>query len=75
MFIWENDDGSITEIESQDVDFLKEDFPNRGEVRKEMDLYEIEDLDISAPSSLNENVEEFPQSLGDNGCQLAHLFQ
>ena len=60
MFIWENDDGSITEIESWDVDFLEKDFPNRGEVRKEIDLYEIEDPDIGAPSSSNENVKEIP---------------
>ena len=34
VFIWENDDGSITEIESWDVDFLEEDFPNKGEIGK-----------------------------------------
>ena len=77
MFIRENDDGSINKIESQDVNFLEEDFPNKREIRKEIDLYETEDPDIGTPSSLNENVEEISQSLGDNrsDCQLVHLFQ
>ena len=70
MFIGENDDESIIEIELRDIDFLEEDFPNRGEVGKVIDLYEIEDLDIGAPISSNENVEEIPQSLEDNGSSL-----
>ena len=57
VFIGENDDGSITEIESWDIDFLEEDFPNRGEVGKKIHCS-------------NKNVEKIPQSLRDNGNNL-----
>ena len=70
MFIGENDDGSITEMKTRDVNFLKKDFLNKREVRKKINLYEIENLDIGAPSSSNENVEEIHQSLGDSGSDL-----
>ena len=33
--------GSVTEIESQDVDFLEEEFPRRGYVDRNLELYEI----------------------------------
>lgn len=32
MFIGEQPDGSVTEIESRDADFLEHDFPRRNEV-------------------------------------------
>lgn len=45
MFIGEeaDGDGSVREIESGDVTFLKEDFASRGEVTKDFQFYEIEE--------------------------------
>ena len=37
----EHPDENVTEIESRDVDFLKEKFPRRGDVDKNLGLYEI----------------------------------
>ncbi|OMO92476.1 hypothetical protein CCACVL1_06836 [Corchorus capsularis] len=70
VFIGEHGDGTVTEIESRDVDFLEKDFPRRGEVEKEIDLYEKEDPDMEAPSSPIENEGAIPQTLGDNGGDL-----
>lgn len=47
MFFGEQPDGSVIEIESRDVDFLKENFPSKGDVRRELE-----------PSHLVENEEE-----------------
>ncbi|OMO58188.1 Integrase, catalytic core [Corchorus capsularis] len=66
----EHGDGTVTEIESRDVDFLEKDFPRRREIEKEIDLYEKEDQDMEAPSSPIENEGAIPQTLGDNGGDL-----
>ena len=34
------------EIESRDVVFLKEDFPGRGEINRDLHFYEMEDLKV-----------------------------
>ena len=60
MFVGEQPNGSVIEIESRDVGFLEEDFPSRGEVTREVELYEMEDLLKGAPSSLVENEEIIP---------------
>lgn len=58
MFFGEQPDGSVIEIESRDVDFLKENFPSKGDVRRELELYEMGDPVECAPSHLVENGEE-----------------
>ncbi|CAL5374326.1 unnamed protein product [Camellia sinensis] len=70
VFVGEHPDGSVTEIESRDVDFLEEDFPSRGEVTREVEFYEMEDLLEGAPSSLVENEEIIPQAPRDSGSDL-----
>ena len=52
------------------MDFLEEDFPSRGEVTREVELYEMEDLLEGAPSSLVENEEIIPQPPRDSGSDL-----
>ena len=46
MFIGENADGTVTEIESQDVTFLENDFSKVGEIDRDLHLYEMMDLEI-----------------------------
>lgn len=60
MFIGEQPD-CVTGIESRHVDFHKEDFPTKGEVSRELELYEIEateDPVDGVPSSLVNNKHE-----------------
>ena len=41
VFISEHEDGTVTELESQDVTFLEGDFPCMGEIDRDLHLYEI----------------------------------
>ena len=43
VLIGEQADGSVTELESRDVDFIEIEFPNIGEVEKNLTLYEMMD--------------------------------
>ena len=52
MFVGEETDGKMTEIESRDVVFLEENYPMRGEIEKDFQFYEMEDPDNGAPSHL-----------------------
>ncbi|KAK4838535.1 hypothetical protein QYF36_014541 [Acer negundo] len=40
----ENSDGSVTELESRDVNFLENEFPIKGEVDKDVRFFELDDL-------------------------------
>ena len=42
----EDVNGSVTEIESRDIIFLREDFPERGEIDKDTHFYEMEDHEV-----------------------------
>ena len=44
MFIVEQLNGSMAEIELRDVDLLEEDFSSRDEVCKDVELYEMQNL-------------------------------
>jgi hypothetical protein len=69
VLIREQTDGRVTKIESQDVDFIEDDFPTRGEVDRNLELYETLDQEEGA-LSLVENKEEIPQTLRDSGGDL-----
>ena len=43
MLIGEQPDESVTELESRDVDFIESEFPNIGEVEKNLTPYEMMD--------------------------------
>ena len=58
VFVGEEADGRVTEIESRDVVFLEKDYPTRGEIEKDFQFYEMEDLDNGAPSHLVEGLKE-----------------
>ncbi|KAK2971859.1 hypothetical protein RJ640_000876 [Escallonia rubra] len=47
----EHPNGGRTEIESRDVDFIESDFPSIGDASKNLDLYELEDVEPTLPSS------------------------
>ena len=70
MVVREHPDGCVTIIESRDVDFLEEDFPSRGEVTRDVELHEMEDLLEGTPSSLVENEEIIFQAPRDSGSDL-----
>ena len=46
IFLGEDKNGSVIEIESRDVVFLEEDSPGRGEIEKDTHFYEMEDLEV-----------------------------
>ena len=54
VFIGENEDGSVTEIESRDIVFIEKDFPSRGSLTNSETHYESEELEgdtqLTAPS-------------------------
>ena len=58
MFVGEEADRRMTEIESRDVVFLEEDYPTRGKIEKDFQLYEMEDPNNGAPSHSVEGLEE-----------------
>jgi len=37
----EHPNGGMTEIESRNVDFLEDEFPSIGEIKKDLELYEL----------------------------------
>ena len=67
VLIGEQLDGSVTELESRDVDFIESEFLNIGEVEKNLTLYEMMDQVGGAPSRLVEDKEEIPKTLRDSG--------
>ena len=67
MLIGEQPDGSVTELESRDVDFIESEFPNIGEVEKNLTFYEMMDQEVGAPSRLVEDKEEIPETPRDSG--------
>ena len=67
VLIGEQLDGSVTELESRDVDFIESEFPNIGEVEKNLTLYEMMDQEVGAPSRLVEDKEEIPETPRDSG--------
>uniref|UniRef100_A0A2N9HL28 CCHC-type domain-containing protein n=1 Tax=Fagus sylvatica TaxID=28930 RepID=A0A2N9HL28_FAGSY len=66
----EQPDGSVTKVESRDVDFIENEFPSRGEVNKDLTLYEMMDPNEGCPCSLVENQEEIPETPRDSGNDL-----
>ncbi|KAK2969350.1 hypothetical protein RJ640_028839 [Escallonia rubra] len=46
----EHPNGGRTEIESRDVDFIENDFPSIGDASKNLDLYELEEVEATLPS-------------------------
>ena len=51
VFYGEKSNGRVTEFESRDVVFLEKDYFTRGEIDKDLQLYEMEDLDYGTPSN------------------------
>ena len=45
VFIGENEDGTVTEIESRDTTFIETEFPKRGDVDRTVSFYETQEQD------------------------------
>ena len=72
MFIGEDADGSVTEIESRDAIFLEEDFPTKGEVTKDFQLYEMEDPGFSSTSHRVEEQEIILEAPGASMSDMSN---
>ena len=70
MLIGEQPDGSVTELESRNVNFIESEFLNIGEVEKNLTLYEMTDQEVAAPSRVVEDKEEIPETPRDSGSDL-----
>ena len=53
MFISEQTDGSVIEMESRDVTFSDDDFRSRGKIDKDFQLYEMKNFD-NTPTNIIE---------------------
>ena len=62
MIYGDHPDGGLTEIESCDIVFLKDDYPSIGEVKRDLELYELEEPQDNAPQSPELEVEMQPIS-------------
>ena len=67
VLIGEQLDGSVTGLESCDVDFIESEFSNIGKVEKNLTLYEMMDQEGGALSRLVEDKEEIPKTSKDSG--------
>ena len=67
VLIGEQSNGSVTELEPRNVDFIESEFPNKGEVEKNLTLYEMKDQEGGIPSRLVEDKEEIPETPKDSG--------
>jgi len=52
----EHPDGGMTEINSHKVDFLEDEFPTIGEIKKDVELFELQ-IDIQPPFGERENLD------------------
>ena len=68
VLIGEQPDGSMTELESRDVDFTESEFLNIGEVENNLTLYEMMDQEGGTPSRLVKDKEEIPETPRDSGA-------
>ena len=64
VFIGENESGSIIEFESRDATFYENEFPKKGDVNQDLNLFEMKDqndlLVSSQVGDILENVSESP---------------
>ena len=70
MFVGEEAEGRMTEIESREVIFLTEDYPTRGEIDKYFQFYEIKDPDNGAPSHSIEGLKQTFNLLKNSGSDF-----
>ena len=67
----EHQDGGMTEIESRDVDFIKNNFISIGNANRDLDLYELEDTEDNIPSLSEGGEIEIPHPvIAENGTSL-----
>ena len=68
----EHIDGGMTEIESHDVNFIDDDFSSISEEKKNLHLYELQELEGIVPSlGKGEESQLHPEITKDSGNDLA----
>jgi len=78
VFIGEKANGRVTEIESHDIVFLEKVFPKTGEVEKDFQFYEMENLDYGATSHSVEDLDETfnpPKNSGSDILSIPTLME
>ncbi|PKI68245.1 hypothetical protein CRG98_011381 [Punica granatum] len=70
IYLGEQPNGTISKIESRDVDFLEDDFPSRGYVSSDRVIYEQKDPANGAPNVLEEDGEEIPPPARLSGSDI-----
>ena len=71
MFIGEYPDEEITKIESQNVTFLKNEFPSSDKIDKEIQLYELNEVENKKPKSFDSNGSNYaPQDEPSQNSQI-----
>ncbi|KAG8380831.1 hypothetical protein BUALT_Bualt06G0057300 [Buddleja alternifolia] len=65
----EQEDGSVTEIESRNVTFLENDFPSKGEIKEREPLFELNDSNTENLQSRSLEMQEDELLLGPSGSQ------
>ena len=68
VLIGEQPNGSMTELESRDVDFTESEFLNIGEVENNLTFYEMMDQEGGTLSRLVKDKEEIPETSRDSGA-------
>ena len=66
VMLGEHLDGGLTEIVSHDVEFMKNDFPSRGDVDQNLELYEmVKSWDDTPATNLRDSGREITPSESD----------
>src|SRR5438270_549399 len=70
VFLGENDDGTRTELESRNVNFLEKEFPSIGETSKDIEFFEEEDERAPTQEGVDPSVSGSGESNQGNGDSL-----
>ncbi|KAH0685572.1 hypothetical protein KY290_019644 [Solanum tuberosum] len=72
IFIGENEEGSIIELESRDATFLETEFPSKGDIDRTVSFYKVVDHQENLQDQRSEEQEIVP-SLADPSGRITHL--
>src|SRR3954469_148123 len=70
VFLGENDDGTRTELESRNANFLEQEFPSIGETSRDIDFFEKGDEQAPAQEGVDPSVSGSGESNRGNGDSL-----
>lgn len=70
VFLRENKAGNVTEIESKDATFMEKYFPTRGEISKDLPLYEMEDPIDNVTNTEDNQIGDTPHPSGSSTSHM-----